>query len=160
MKTCTKCKQDLPLDAFGKDSSKPLGLRLRCKKCVREYYETVREERLQKAKVYYREHTARRLLCNAKMRAKKQGLPFNITEEDIVIPERCPVFPDLILQVNGKLLDNSPSVDKIIPALGYVKGNIRVISWKANRLKSNGTLADFEAICNYLRSPDGTTTHT
>lgn len=64
----------------------------------------------------------------------------------------CPVFGTPII-VGSPLenRDNSPSLDKIIPALGYVKGNIRVISFKANTLKRDGHIEDFEKIIQYIK---------
>jgi hypothetical protein len=47
--------------------------------------------------------------------------------------------------------DNSPSIDQIVPGGGYVPGNVRIISWKANRLKSNATIDDLEAILAYMK---------
>lgn len=41
---------------------------------------------------------------------------------------------------------NSFSLDRIIPGKGYVVGNVRIISWRANQLKSNGTVEEFEKI--------------
>lgn len=82
------------------------------------------------------------LLRNAKYRAKKQSLPFNLEKSDIVIPKICPVL-GTELSVLGvdpyKFPESIPSLDKIIPNLGYVKENIQVISLLANRMKSNAT---------------------
>lgn len=50
----------------------------------------------------------------------------------------------------GKAVDSSPSLDRLIPAKGYVKGNVRVISRRANCLKSNGTLEEFRAVMAYM----------
>ena len=41
---------------------------------------------------------------------------------------------------NGKIGDTSPTLDKIIPERGYVKGNVQVISHKANSMKRNASL--------------------
>lgn len=50
----------------------------------------------------------------------------------------------------GRVHDASPSVDRIIPDKGYVKGNCFVISSKANRMKQGNTLEDFYNIINYI----------
>lgn len=93
------------------------------------------------------------MLSRAKNRAKTLGLPFDITPDDIVIPEFCPVFTDLRLEFSSGPTrpDNSPSLDRVQPHLGYVKGNIRVISMKANRIKSNASLDEISAIFHYMK---------
>lgn len=81
------------------------------------------------------------MLRSAKHRAKVKGLPFNIELSDIIIPEFCPVL-GLELKANagaGGAKRNSPSLDRIIPSLGYVKGNVQVISNAANLLKGDST---------------------
>lgn len=100
---------------------------------------------------YYKD-LIRSMIQNAKSRAKKQGIPFTISNDDIAIPDTCPVLGIPIVWGigQGRMNDSSPSLDKIVPELGYVPGNVCVISWKANRLKSDATLSDLQAICNYL----------
>ena len=86
------------------------------------------------------------ILHGLKARAKKKGILFDLTKEDIVIPSNCPVL-GIPLQIAEKLhTDNSPSVDRIDATKGYVKGNIAIISWRANRIKCDGTLAELEQI--------------
>ena len=94
------------------------------------------------------------LLHNAKMRANALGLPFNITVEDVVIPEQCPVLGVKLCWIRGRgrTQPDTPSLDRMNPSLGYVKGNVRVISWRANCLKRDGTLEEFEAIVAYMRA--------
>jgi hypothetical protein len=89
------------------------------------------------------------LFRSTKQRAARMGIPFDLTVSDIIIPESCPVFakPIIIFPFRHEF---GPSVDRIIPSLGYVKGNIQVISMKANRLKSNGDLESFKAIVAYI----------
>lgn len=87
----------------------------------------------------------------AKTRAKKEHLPFDIEYTDIVIPKFCPVFSNVELKKNvGCPGDDSPSVDKIIPELGYVKGNICVISFKANSIKRDATIDEMRKILDYM----------
>lgn len=106
-----------------------------------------------KKKSYYRRSIAKRLLYEAKRRAAQKSLPFNLTVEDFTIPATCPVLgiPVFVSNTYGPEA-NSPSLDRIIPALGYVKGNICVISWRANRLKSDATIDEMEAIIKYMRA--------
>lgn len=81
------------------------------------------------------------MLRSAKHRAKRQGIPFNLTLEDLVIPANCPVLgmPLVCNAGTGSAGQNSPSLDKIIPELGYVKGNIQIISYLANVMKHDAT---------------------
>ena len=83
----------------------------------------------------------------AKHRAKKQGLPFNIKPQDIKIPEVCPLLGIPIVQRKGSGTNHgSPSLDRVIPSLGYVVGNIRVISAKANVMKNDASLQEVELL--------------
>ena len=94
----------------------------------------------------------------AKKRAEEQGLAFDLTPEDTMIPEFCPVLGiRLECDATRRLSHNrtSPALDRIIPEKGYVKGNVRVISNRANHLKNNGTLEEFRAIVAYLERESG-----
>lgn len=91
---------------------------------------------------------SQKLLNSTKTSAKARGLEHTIGINDIVIPEFCPVL-GLKLQ-DGGTQDDSPSVDRKDSSLGYVAGNVRVISLRANRLKSNATLEELQALVNYM----------
>jgi hypothetical protein len=52
----------------------------------------------------------------------------------------------------GRMHDASPTLDKVDNAKGYVRGNCHVISWRANRLKSDGNADEHEKIAAYIRS--------
>lgn len=77
----------------------------------------------------------------AKQRARLKNIPFTITLTDIVIPTHCPILGlELVRNKGGKrALPNSPSLDRINPTLGYVPGNVRVISFRANTIKNDAT---------------------
>lgn len=90
---------------------------------------------------WYARNPVKQLLAGARKRGKK-GVPFTITEADIVVPEVCPILGIPLKRGVGKIADTSPSLDKIIPELGYVPGNIQVISNRANRIKHNASLAE------------------
>lgn len=87
-----------------------------------------------------------KLVWAAKHRAKRDQLDFNIEVNDIKIPEFCPVL-GIKLEINkGGVGPNSPSLDKIISNKGYVKGNVRIISHRANWLKNNSNKDELELI--------------
>jgi hypothetical protein len=92
---------------------------------------------------------------SARQRARKSGVPFRITPDDIVIPPCCPVLGIPIQRGAGRLRDASPSLDRIIPAEGYVVGNIAVISYRANRIKNDSTLEELERITAWVRETLG-----
>lgn len=105
--------------------------------------------RAERQSKWARQNVPRKLWHAAKTRAAKKKLPFNISPEDIVIPAVCPVLGIQIVRNkgnNGSRNASSPSVDRIYPELGYIKGNVRVISLRANILKNNATLAEIELL--------------
>ena len=81
------------------------------------------------------------LLRAAKGRAARDGVQFDLTLEDIVIPERCPLLGVALSRAagRGRMKGDSASLDRIDPAKGYVRGNVWVISWAANRLKGDAS---------------------
>ena len=91
------------------------------------------------------------MLANARWRANKFGFPFDITVDDIIIPTHCPIL-GIPLKLGTKYPTNfSPSLDKINPEKGYVKGNIAVLSFKANKLKSDLGIEAMERVLNYMK---------
>jgi hypothetical protein len=91
------------------------------------------------------------LLRGARERAKRLGLPCTLTREDIYVPNYCPVL-GIPLANNwggGRQADSSPTIDRIDNTRGYVLGNIIVISWKANRIKSNATPDELRAVAKF-----------
>lgn len=96
---------------------------------------------------YHRSDIRASLVALAKHRAKKKGLNFNLTVEDVVVPERCPVLGCVLERGKGKgPKRNSPTLDRIDSAKGYVSGNVRVISFRANALKSDASLEEIAAV--------------
>lgn len=79
-------------------------------------------------------------LYKIKSNCKKNGIDFDLTLDDVIVPENCPVLGIPLEHSKGRVSDNSPSIDRINPNGGYTKDNIIVVSWKANRLKSNASV--------------------
>ena len=80
-----------------------------------------------------------RLLEKAKYRAKIKGYPCTICSDDIVVPTHCPILGIPLIYSVGKVSDNSYSLDKIIPELGYVAGNVIIMSKLANTMKNSAS---------------------
>lgn len=122
-----------------RDKSKRLP---RCKTCVGAYQAN-----------WYRTNPVARLLHGAKMRAREKGWKFDLEPEDISpLPAVCPVL-GIKLRAAGKPRDYSAySLDRIDNAKGYVRGNVAVMSYLANRLKNDGTAEQHEKIAAWLRS--------
>jgi hypothetical protein len=126
----------------------------RCKAAQRKYREGNADKLRESALRRQKSNPERHLLILARHRAKKYGIPFSLTEQDIHVPEFCPILGIRLGRGAGKgshRYDNIPSLDKIVPEKGYVRGNVWVISWRANRLKSDASLEDLERIVAALK---------
>lgn len=80
------------------------------------------------------------------------GLEYDLTHDDIVIPDTCPIFDIPLIFDGRKRTDNSASIDRIDNSKGYVKGNVVVVSYKANRLKSDATLDELQTLIDRYRT--------
>lgn len=125
-----------------------------CKEKSRAVYHTdltLSREKLNKRRV----NVPWKIMCSsAKGRSNKQGLEFSLTPEYIksIWPENncCPVFGTKFTKANiGDSRDASPSLDRIVPSLGYVEGNVIVVSLLANRMKNNGSLQQLKRLYDF-----------
>ena len=142
-KKCRKCFQVKPFSAFHKnDNGKQLfGLASDCKDCRKEKSKSDWEKNKNNIKG--------NMIHRAKGRAKKIGVPFDITESDIEIPERCPVFDKPFILGDQ---DWTYSIDRIVPSLGYVSGNVVIVSNKANVIKNNATAEEVLLVGNFYKN--------
>lgn len=101
-----------------------------------------RERYKKQSREWRHKNPQKSILKDAKRRAKQKNLPFNLSEEDIVIPNLCPILKIPLNKNSGLWKDDSPSIDRIIPEKGYIKENIIIISYRANRIKNNHTLQE------------------
>lgn len=109
----------------------------RCKPCKKAAYDWTQQP------------YENRMLNRTKARAKKKGLEFNLELSDIVFPEVCPVFKKPFIYGDK---DWSWSIDRIDHRKVYIKGNVMVMSNRANRLKNNATAEELEQIVHFLRA--------
>ena len=91
-------------------------------------------------------------LSNAKIRAKKKNLAFDLDIYDCIAPKNCPVL-GIPLKVSTKKgpTDNSPNLDRLIGSKGYTKNNVVIISNKANRIKNSATIHQLRLVANWLK---------
>lgn len=134
----------------------------------KQYYLTNREAILSKTSQYNRDNREKRsayhakwrqekgpeyrLWKQAKDRAKRQGLEFQIDISDVVIPEVCPILLTPFTLMAQKWSATSPSLDRVDTSKGYVKGNIAVISARANACKSNLTQEEIGRLFTYSQN--------
>jgi hypothetical protein len=174
MRTCNKCHIEMDLAAGfarnGRHTTCPSkDRRHACRKCeakmrkewrddhkeaIAQYQHDYRIQNIEKNRAYrcknYHKHRDVKMVAAARRRAKQKGLAFSITVDDVSIPEYCPVLGIKIKHNYKKMqIDSSPTIDRCIPELGYVRGNVRVISWRANRLKSNATPEELALVAAY-----------
>jgi hypothetical protein len=97
---------------------------------------------------YRNANPERIMLRAAKYRAQTGGYLCTITEADIIIPERCPLLKTKFERGCGvgQTRPSSPSLDRINPKLGYVPGNVWVISHRANSIKRDATLKELQLL--------------
>lgn len=148
MRACSTCAVSKPLAAFHGYRSD-----FTCKACKkkREQERSRKLHELPEPPPGY--DTRTRMAKMAKARAKEKNVPFEIERGDIFVPEFCPVLGIRLAHSWGHgPKDETPSLDRIKPSKGYVRGNIAVISNRANRMKSDGTAEEHERIAAWMRS--------
>ena len=114
----------------------PLKDKSKCKQYLRDWKDKNREKNLYQL---------------AKHRAKSKGIEFNIELSDIIIPEVCPILGLPIKKAIDGNRDLSPSLDRIDNSKGYIKGNIQVISFKANAMKLTANKDELINFSNWVR---------
>lgn len=139
-KTCTNCGESKDRSEFFRSRDAKDLLQSHCKLCNK-----LRRQR------WAANNKIADLVHKAKIRSKKDGIPFALTPDDLQIPKTCPLLGiDLDLSSSGRS-GSMPSLDKIIPERGYVPGNVWVVSWRANRIKSDASIWELEALARNLR---------
>ena len=108
-------------------------------------------------------------LRNARARAVRDNVPFNLTLQDLIdiATDECPILRTPFVwggagMGKGKTRQDTPTLDRILPELGYVKGNVAFLSYRANRIKDNGTMQEHydiaDWIWNHIHAKEITTT--
>ena len=152
---CKVCNQELPWYEFKAAANSDNGVSWACCNCLenkpknisksryRQMFDSSYHEKVLKAKrKEMRKNHIKYILNRTKRRAILKGLEFNLSEEDIIIPEICPILEVPIIVGTKDDYEYSPSIDRIDNTKGYIKGNIRIISKKANSMKNSATFQE------------------
>lgn len=136
--TCKKCGVEKEDKFFSAHSQCKTGYDISackpCKKAAFDWKKTPLEKRM-----YNR----------TKARAKQRNIEFSLELSDIVLPKFCPVFKRKLIYADP---DWTYSIDRINPNLGYIKGNIVIMSNRANMLKNDATASELQLVVDYLRA--------
>lgn len=95
-------------------------------------------------------------VCREKLKAKenaarRSGVEFTITIDDLDWPKVCPILGiklDYFTEQGRQ--ENSVSFSMVDVTKGYVPGNVYICSWRANRLKNNGTAEEHKKIYEFM----------
>lgn len=95
-------------------------------------------------------------LSHIKARAKEVGLDFNLTKEDMTLPEVCPVLGLKLTYGTASHNDNScASIDRIRNDGGYTADNIVIVSKRVNSIKRDATIEELIMIAEFYKQLQG-----
>lgn len=177
MKICSKCEAEKPINFFYKNKRYRGGHCAQCIECKKDtdknQYQKNKEKRklknrenYHKNKEFYNKRNKRNrknrialrlrdpkkaLLNYMKRNAQARNLEFNLTINDIIIPEKCPILGIPPFFSKERQIDNTPSGDRVDNTKGYIKGNVRIISWRANSMKRDLTIEIAEQMVKYMK---------
>lgn len=137
---CLECGVIKPLANFNRRLATRGGIDIRCALCRSVQWRKQATDP---------EIRARYLYQRLKSKCIKLDIPFNLDRSDLVIPAKCPVLGMPLVFAGQKNKDTSPSVDRIVPSLGYTKGNVIITSFRANRIKSDATVEELKTITDF-----------
>jgi hypothetical protein len=145
-KRCCTCREILPITKFAKASASKDGLQGACQACITQAVRKHIQKDPIKTKV-------KQMLRDAGRRASKKTLNFDINFDYVrsLVVSHCPILGIPLdwtcgRDVGNTTLTRSPSLDRIDPTKGYVRGNVWIISHRANAIKSNATHEELKLV--------------
>ena len=160
---CPVCGKEKDYWFFKTASSSPTGRQWACSECIeqkpigmsdisyrRKYDMNYRDKIKEQKRESFLRNIEQTIWRRAKQRAKKCNLEFNIDPKDIIIPEYCPILEIPIECGTKDDYEYSPSLDRIDNSKGYVKGNVWIISKKANSMKNSATPEELNKFCKNI----------
>jgi hypothetical protein len=140
MKVCNVCTTEKKEDQYQKYNLYKGGLHPTCKSCLS----------VKKAQDY----KDRWFIYQARLKkaeSKRKGIPYDLTPEylESIWTDKCPVFEVLFVRFD-KSHSHSPTLDRVDPSKGYVKGNVKYICARANRIKYDATPEELLLVLDYM----------
>lgn len=139
---------------YSTEDERKAAIREKCKLRMRKYRSNSENKTKQLVwdRDYYRTPAGhiKWMLGEARKRAVKKGLDFNIDRSDIIVPSICPILNIPLFRGDRAAGPNSPSLDRIDSSKGYIKGNVQVISNKANLIKSDATPEELMKVALFM----------
>jgi hypothetical protein len=171
---CSKCQETKTRADFPRGGTKSDGLSSWCRVCHAAYnklnkkkhaayHAEYREKNKDKILAYNRSDRGKAkrrrhrfsakgkitaMLVSARERARDRGIDFDLTAADIVIPTHCPVL-GIPVTFPSRSRDHAISLDRVDLGKGYIKGNIVVVSMRANRFKSDATIEELKQLYEF-----------
>ena len=93
----------------------------------------------------------RRKFLGKKANATRSGIPFDLNYGDLHFPLYCPMLKTKLNYFSDKISNDSPSFDRIDPSKGYTKENTIVVSFLANKIKTDATPDQIYKVWRYLQ---------
>jgi hypothetical protein len=143
IKTCNRCSETKPVTEFHKGTNGAKYLSY-CKSCRK-----VESAKNYRDKFFIFSCRLKKAYC------RKHNLPFDLTPEylESIWTEKCPVF-DVPFVRFDKSHSHSPALDRVDPNKGYVKGNVKYICARANRIKYDATPEELLLVLDYMDQKD------
>jgi hypothetical protein len=110
-------------------------------------HDSAKAKRNEYSKLERSNNTLATLFRSRQNDAKNRGIPFTITLEDLPIPDVCPILKTPFTRKTQYAM----SIDKIKPDLGYIPGNVQIISRKANLMKNDATQKELEDFGKWIK---------
>lgn len=175
LKACTKCLTPKTLDCFHDSPLGKHGKQSICRDCARAFQQArykdptfranknagaVKRSRAKHATDPVRQRIYS-MLKSARKRARDENLAFDLDANYLasIVTDKCPA---LGLPFNWALRENartgpaadSPSLDRFRADLGYVQGNVHVISHLANKMKNSGTPDQIRSLSRWVTATE------
>lgn len=120
----------------------------------KEYMRVLRKEKPEEVKAARRKSwhrdPKRKIFQSAKSRALRRGIEFSIDLTDIILPDLCPILGVPFIQGTKSSYEQVHSIDRVDNTKGYIKGNIQIISKKANSMKNSGTPEELLKLADWI----------